>query len=445
MESRSSCRRRKNPKERVRSRNDDTILDDIHTNDIAGNKASIHRRPVKKRRIESVKALSKATATATTTTTTTTTTGLPDLVQEVYVTTGTTATVAADPSTSSVGRVDDAPHSKDDSDDKIATNLVDNNFDMVPSPPPLMRSVAQLIQYNVCNNNNNTDHEPPPTRPPFVTTTEYGNTNDTVGTYSPSKAAMTPRHRRTMASFSYDLPPIHDMVASLSLSSLPKKGSVASDASFSNHKNHNKILPKYSSSQNSMCLSTDQDNEDECSYVAYNDLTAAAVVPPPTSTMHHLNQSEQPDLFTTNPMIPPAFMSGKVISTKYGLAMVVVPSSDITISDYTNTFASSTAMHAFTNTNNNNASSQPPLMFAPNTCMMYTAHATTTMPTTTTRFKHWLKSEDELLQYAITKQMNGPPYMWQQIAQTYFPNTRNANQVRNNKVSDCPYFCCVTC
>jgi hypothetical protein len=107
-----------------------------------------------------------------------------------------------------------------------------------------------------------------------------------------------------------------------------------------------------------------------------------------------------------------------VISTKYGLAMLVVPSCDITISDYTSTFASSTATRALTSSDDGASSRRSEL-------------ASDAMATTTTRFKHWLKSEDELLHYAITKQVNGPPYMWQQIAQTYFPNTRNANQVRN--------------
>ena len=471
-----------------------------NTNTINATKKSTHRRPVKKRRVVSVKELSVTTAF-----TTSTTTGLPDLVHETNATVMTAAAAAATTTTTttvttpcstttsktavaSIGDTIDRkpsvtsfvvdaidthtkPHSpKNDHENEIDIPNEKDEFEVVPSPPPFARSVAQVIRNKDGNSTNHYFHHEPKlrypqqepqyrqcpisspattTESPFVSTivTQHGNTNDIVTElsprFSPSKAKV-PHHRRSLASFSYDLPPIHDLVASLSLSSssLPNTTSVTNEASMSAHKNHNKLLPKSHNCKKSISLMNDvDDDEEECGNETYETLSTATaattaiastkvdnvmIYSRTSSAMFHSNPSDRMDVTSTNPTIPSALMSGKVISTKYGLAMLVVPSSDITVSDYTSTFASSMAVHALTN--NNVVSSLPPDTASnAGTC---NSHSTAT-PSVATRFKHWLTSEDELLRYAITKQMHGPPYMWQQIAQTYFPNTRNANQVRN--------------
>jgi Myb-like DNA-binding domain len=96
--------------------------------------------------------------------------------------------------------------------------------------------------------------------------------------------------------------------------------------------------------------------------------------------------------------IPASLLSGKVISTKYGLAMLLVPSPNITTTEY------------------NSAMTTHPSLVQQSKSKL------------TTRFKHWIQSEDELLTYAISK--HSPPYSWQDIAHAYFPGTRTANQVR---------------
>jgi hypothetical protein len=96
--------------------------------------------------------------------------------------------------------------------------------------------------------------------------------------------------------------------------------------------------------------------------------------------------------------IPASLLSGKVISTKYGLAMLLVPSPNITTTEY------------------NSAMTMHPSLVPQSKSKL------------TTRFKHWIQSEDELLTYAISK--HSPPYSWQDIAHAYFPGSRTANQVR---------------
>jgi hypothetical protein len=93
--------------------------------------------------------------------------------------------------------------------------------------------------------------------------------------------------------------------------------------------------------------------------------------------------------------IPASLMTGRLIATQHGLAMLLVPNDNISAAEYA-AFASSV-------TNPSTASAQ-------------------------TKCKHWTKAEDELLKFAVSKE-DGPPYTWTELARNYFPATRNANQV----------------
>lgn len=92
--------------------------------------------------------------------------------------------------------------------------------------------------------------------------------------------------------------------------------------------------------------------------------------------------------------VPSSLMVGKLISTEYGIAMLVVPNSNV----------STTQFSALT---------------SPST--------TTTL--VDTKCKHWSKTEDELLKYAIDKE-DSVPFNWKEISRTYFPRTRTSTQVR---------------
>jgi hypothetical protein len=442
---------------------------------------SIHRRPVKKRHVM----LNDEASLPVVTVTTATTIGLPDLVHETNGNTDTGTGTATEHTNTAVDIRTTTPSttapSVDSNDDNLmiektmmsvspvatlqsnmpllpttihhpdkhgvaTTNEKDPSNDMVPSPPLLLRSVAQVFGHNntiyIAHPGTSQQQQLPigkftPPSPATTTATgtpsvptEYQKMHDAVTQLlpmSPSQVKL-PHHRRSLALVSYDSqPPIDDMVASLSLStstsSLSKKYTTANnETSMSSYKNHNKVLPKRHLDKNA--TTDDEDDYGGNHEIKRNIATAKAPskkaqlsdvdkCSDTSKAKYPLHNSDQMEVTATDPPIPPALMSGKVISTKYGLAMLVVPSSDITVSDYTDTFASTTTMHGG-GTSSHAASSTS------------TNGTTTAM---TTRFKHWLKSEDELLQYAISKQEDGPPYMWQQIAQTYFPNTRNANQV----------------
>lgn len=123
-----------------------------------------------------------------------------------------------------------------------------------------------------------------------------------------------------------------------------------------------------------------------CSFVPspdtnMNDLSFAASAVPPDFSSTAANQAE-----TT--MIPAEFFSGKVVPTQFGLAMVIVPSTEVSMGEYNETL----------------------------------------MQMKSTRNKRWTQMEDDLLKYAVSQ--NEPPYPWQAIAQNYFPTQRSANQVR---------------
>lgn len=93
--------------------------------------------------------------------------------------------------------------------------------------------------------------------------------------------------------------------------------------------------------------------------------------------------------------IPASLMTGKLISTAHGLAMLLIPNENMSAADFS-TFAS-----AVTNPSIGSAG---------------------------TKCKHWTKAEDELLKFATSNE-GGPPYNWTEIGRNYFPATRSANQV----------------
>ena len=90
--------------------------------------------------------------------------------------------------------------------------------------------------------------------------------------------------------------------------------------------------------------------------------------------------------------LPTSTLTGKLIPTPQGLAMLLHPKE---------------TMSAAT----------------------YSVYASVSDPGSITRNMRWTKAEDEHLKYAVELEA-GPPHNWKEIARTYFPATRNGNQVR---------------
>ena len=319
----------------------------------------------------------------------------------------------------------------DDDDDDTANE--------VPSPPPLIRSVAQVVVIRATNHHHN------------------GSSNVHSHHLEPREDMSGGGSRSSRLSFltPFRMPPppyipigtLYDdknvdmmdnndpMMRMASRSVLPAMRSLGHETTTTttttkiNYKNHNKLLPKQrvgiiGTKKNTTCLITAEDSDHDALYQRWTSTKTDGTKYPSVSSR-------------SNATIPPSLMSGKMVSTKYGLAMLVVPASDVSIVEYTNAFmSSSTSTLVDTNHHHHRHAAHhlaapcpppPPSVYPP-----YAAarHHNTAPKTVTNRFKHWSKSEDDLLLYAMSQQVDGPPYMWQQIAQLYFSNTRNGNQVR---------------
>jgi hypothetical protein len=95
-----------------------------------------------------------------------------------------------------------------------------------------------------------------------------------------------------------------------------------------------------------------------------------------------------------------AIWMNRVVSTPHGLAMLLVPSENISVEEYAMITAATAPR------NNKKCGSD--------------------------KCKHWTKTEDAILKHAIGNAK--PPYRWGEIARIHFPSTRNGNQVCSLKL-----------
>jgi ribosomal protein L18 len=286
---------------------------------------------------------------------------------------------------------------------RIETNIDDTDTDMiVPSPPPFLRSTAQVL---LLNYHSKLIHFPPVS--PVTTTTKHhlSDLENNITSNTTTASTMTqPFAAISNGTGSSNMISMMKSNNNLLLSSSPV--SIQRNKS-SNYKLF-RPLPKAISKATTTKKASKQG-------MSIRSAISSDIVD--NQLFHNGNMKE---------MIPASLISGKVISTKYGLAVLVVPStySDTFVSSKTNVIQSETSASLFPTSNLMTTTMTDVATIATSPSLV-----TTTTTTTTTRFKHWIQKEDELLQYAISKQI-GPPYKWQEIAQTYFPTTRNANQVR---------------
>jgi len=115
-------------------------------------------------------------------------------------------------------------------------------------------------------------------------------------------------------------------------------------------------------------------------------LGSLAMIPPTVSSDVMEDTASQESL-------PASMLKGKLIPTPQGLAMLLHPKKTMSAASYS----------------------------------VYISSASD--PGSITRNKRWTRAEDEHLKYAVAMEA-GPPHNWKEIARTYFPATRNGNQVR---------------
>jgi Myb-like DNA-binding domain len=218
--------------------------------------------------------------------------------------------------------------------------------DLVPSPPPFVRSVAQVLSLSIhrCS-----DHYPHKMKSDCTTDLSISPVSQSAGLLSGCSLS----HEKP---FFWDDRRLSLRDDATKLAASPSPCSLASSPEF-----YMGRMP-----------------------------TAATDMPPST-----LNRAENPAETT---FIPASLLSGKVVPTQFGLAIVIVPSADVSTKEYNNSLLHMRSTHN----------------------------------------KRWTQWEDDLLKHAVSHHQ--PPYPWLDISQNFFPSQRSANQVRRQLLHITKYF-----